>query len=107
MVYYYIHKIYNDILTLKSIQPTIMTSTPTVSHNEKRRPRSLNCRNYSSPYTEIELKKIQTKNYIITDDEKRSPLGKRVSYAITNNQSLERVEDIHFCSIIKDKVLVE
>lgn len=72
---------------------------------KKCRPRSLLQRNASSPYTENETKAIKSINYIITDDKRRSRLGKLVSYPYS--PGIKLVEDGHFCSFIREWFVVE
>ncbi len=69
------------------------------------RSRMMNCRNASSPYTEYETRTISNKNFIITDNNRRSRLGKSVSYAYS--PEIKLVEDINFCSFIREWVLVD
>lgn len=74
-------------------------------HFKKCKPRSLLCRNAFSPYTEKEIKAIKSVNYIITDENRRSPLGKYVSYSYS--PEIKLVEDGNFCSFIRHWRLVE
>lgn len=72
---------------------------------KKCRPRSLLQRNAHSPYTENETKAIRSINYIITDDKRKSRLGKLVSYPYS--PGIKLVEDGHFCSFIREWFVVE
>jgi hypothetical protein len=72
---------------------------------KKCRPRSLVCRNAFSPYTEYETKGISRINYIITDEKRRSRLGKLVSYPYS--PGIKLVEDGNFCSFIREWFVVE
>lgn len=72
---------------------------------KKCRPRSLLQRNAYSPYTENETKAIRSINYIITDQKRRSRLGKLVSYPYS--PGIKLVEDGHFCSFIREWFVVE
>lgn len=64
------------------------------------RARLMLCSSASSPYTEFETKYIQRKNFVITDDKRKSRLGKSVSFP--SSQGIKRVEDINFCSFIRE-----
>lgn len=72
---------------------------------KKCKPRSLICRNAFSPYTENEIKAIKGINYIITDEKRKSRLGKSVSFIHSPDVGL--VEEGNFCSFIREWVLVE
>lgn len=68
------------------------------------RPRSLLTRAFS-PYTENETKMIKSTNYIITDEKRKSRLGKVTSYPYL--PGIKQVENGHFCSFIREWFVVE
>ena len=80
------------------------TKTKIMTMKKVHRARLLNFRNSSSPYSECETKGIKRKNFIITDDKRKSRLGK-VSFPHSHEFPL--VEEIHFCSFIREWVLDE
>ncbi len=75
------------------------------NNKNKCRPSSFLRRNAFSPYTENETKVIKNNNYIITDEKRRSRLGKLVSYS--HSSGIKSVENGHFCSFIRDWFVVE
>jgi hypothetical protein len=76
--------------------PSVKTKTV----KKVSRTRLMQIRSSSSPYTEYETKDMKMKNFIITDDNRKSRLGKSVSFP--NPQEIKLVEDINFCSYIRD-----
>lgn len=81
------------------------TKVQKTNNFKKCRPRSLIQRNAFSPYTEHETKAIRRINYIITDEKRKSRLGKLVSYPYS--PGIKLVEDGHFCSFIREWFVVE
>lgn len=111
-MYYYIYILYKQ-LSLYCSNWFNMDSNSIRRYNikvqkhftsKKCRPRSLLTRAYG-PYTENESKAIKSLNYIITDEKRRSRLGKSVSYA--HSPVKRQSEDIQFCSFIREWIFKE
>jgi hypothetical protein len=79
---------------------TQSASSKSKAMKKMNRARLMLCRSASSPYTEYETKDMQRKNFVITDDKRKSRLGKSVSFP--TSQGIKRVEDINFCSFIRE-----
>ena len=115
-MYYYINIIYkhlsiywsnwyNNISSNMNTNTTSNIKVQKTNKFKKCRPRSLLCRNAFSPYTENETKAIRSVNYIITDEKRRSRLGKLVSYPYS--PGIKLVENGHLCSFIREWFVVE
>lgn len=90
--------VYKYILALVYTMNPVVTKPKTKTMKKMSRERLLLCRNASSPYTEYETKVIRRTNFIITDDKRKSRLGKSVSFS--RSPDIKLVEDINFCSFI-------
>jgi hypothetical protein len=98
-LYIYIIGWFYNMNSLSSRIPSMKPKTMK-SMKKMTRSRLMQLRSSSSPYTEYETKDIQRKNFIITDDTRKSRLGKSVSFP--TSQGIKRVEDINFCSFIRE-----
>lgn len=95
--------IYNYIISLFCNMNSLSARIPSMKTNTVKkvsRTRLMQLRSASSPYTEYETKDMKLKNFIITDDKRKSRLGKSVSFP--HSQQIKLVEDINFCSFLHD-----
>lgn len=92
-------------LSTMNTNKMLNTNSKIINKSKKCKPSSFLLRNTFSPYTENETKTIRNNNYIITDEKRRSRLGKLVSYPYS--PGIKSVENGHFCSFIREWFVVE
>lgn len=100
-MYYYIYILYKQLSLYCSSCLNMTTSSN--AKVEKTNQYDKCRRNAFSPYSENETKAIRRTNYIITDEKRRSRLGKNVS--CVHSHKIQLVEEGHFCSFIRDRIL--
>lgn len=107
-MYYYLYTFYKQLslytLNLFNMNSNTRSKVKVQKTLKKCRPRSLLTRAYG-PYTEYETKAIQRINFIITDEKRRSRLGKSVAYS--HSPEIQLVENGHFCSFIREWIIKE